>query len=746
MTTPLRGSQVSLFQPNQISGCRLWFDAADPTTVVLSGANVTQWNDKSGNGFNAAAEAGNTTYSSNGIVFTGAQRLQTSLAAANNTQTMFSVMSFSSANYMDILGVKGTGNTGYQYILNAGTQTLTRFAGPSIATGVTLSQNVRSIYGATVNGGSASFLYSNGTQTGTNSSTPTVSGSGTVAIGGYTDTGTSVFEAFIGTINEILLYGVVLSTTQRQQVEGYLAWKWGLQGSLPSTHPYRNTPLYTIPPFPLVPRVAGLTNGAVFNPTQISGCQLWLDAADTSTITLSGGNLSAITDKSGTNKTLTVTNTVGYINRTAIVFTDSVGRLAVASMPSAPFDYIMVCTANSSSAGFRTMLRSANIPGTHQFLIQAGTNNVGMYDGTNVSLFGSITQSPNEMALFYGAMATNRTIQASKNGTVSLTAPSNAGNESVIAWIGSSSGGGQPFGQLQELLVYSGTLSFTQRQQLEGYLAWKWGLVNNLPNGHPFKTPPIAPFAYSIRRGGQNVWQPTQLSGCQLWLDAADTSVFNLSGSNVLQWNDKSGNSRNAVPRDNTKLPTRYLGFNQRFTVESSSDQSFGTPLLVNIASSNVQGPSGMSFFMAFKFISGTVLTQYESPRIISFEGSNRFDYGEINTAYTPGGYTNTVNSIVNLNINVAANNLEFRFQGSSLLSTTPSLVTSQFTTSIGIFGRGGASTNIPAQAQISEYIIYNQTLSLSQRQQVEGYLAWKWGLVGSLPANHPFKRWPPAP
>jgi hypothetical protein len=47
----------------------------------------------------------------------------------------------------------------------------------------------------------------------------------------------------------------VLSLSQRQQVEGYLAWKWGLNGQLNQ-----------------------------FNPTSISGCQLWLDAADSSTI------------------------------------------------------------------------------------------------------------------------------------------------------------------------------------------------------------------------------------------------------------------------------------------------------------------------------------------------------------------------------------------------------------------------------------------------------------------------------
>ena len=45
-----------------------------------------------------------------------------------------------------------------------------------------------------------------------------------------------------GLYAEILFYSGVLSKTQYQQVEGYLAWKWGLQTSLPASHPYAKFP------------------------------------------------------------------------------------------------------------------------------------------------------------------------------------------------------------------------------------------------------------------------------------------------------------------------------------------------------------------------------------------------------------------------------------------------------------------------------------------------------------------------
>jgi len=54
--------------------------------------------------------------------------------------------------------------------------------------------------------------------------------------------GNNVFGAgtayYLGTIKEIIFFKPNLTTNQQQQVEGYLAWKWGLQKNLPALHPY----------------------------------------------------------------------------------------------------------------------------------------------------------------------------------------------------------------------------------------------------------------------------------------------------------------------------------------------------------------------------------------------------------------------------------------------------------------------------------------------------------------------------
>jgi hypothetical protein len=43
---------------------------------------------------------------------------------------------------------------------------------------------------------------------------------------------------YSGEIYEVLYFSYGLSDEERQQVEGYLAWKWGMEGNLVSDHPY----------------------------------------------------------------------------------------------------------------------------------------------------------------------------------------------------------------------------------------------------------------------------------------------------------------------------------------------------------------------------------------------------------------------------------------------------------------------------------------------------------------------------
>lgn len=47
-------------------------------------------------------------------------------------------------------------------------------------------------------------------------------------------------QDLIGDIAEVVVVGTNLAVADRQKLEGYLAWKYGLQGNLPAGHPYKS--------------------------------------------------------------------------------------------------------------------------------------------------------------------------------------------------------------------------------------------------------------------------------------------------------------------------------------------------------------------------------------------------------------------------------------------------------------------------------------------------------------------------
>jgi len=57
---------------------------------------------------------------------------------------------------------------------------------------------------------------------------------------------------------------------------------------------------------------------------------------------------------------------------------------------------------------------------------------------------------------------------------------------------------------------------------------------------------------------------------------------------------------------------------------------------------------------------------------------------------------------------------------------------------SLGALLRSGAASF--AQMMLGEAVFLNRTLTTTERQELEGYLAWQWGLQGKLPAGHAYK------
>jgi hypothetical protein len=285
------------------------------------------------------------------------------------------------------------------------------------------------------------------------------------------------------------------------------------------------------------------------------------------------------------------------------------------------------------------------------------------------------------------------------------------------------------FGYIAEFIYYPNGVTSNQIQQIEGYLAKKWGVLG---------------FSSTI-----STFIPTQITGCQLWLDAADTTTVDLSGTMVTQWRDKSGNGRNTSSVTGTpqlslaggfgSLPTIYFGANTAFTGPISYTGTTLTAFVV--ARINTSG-TGIRFFTLGQ--SGRNDFDRVSDIVVLTTGNTTAELGWYrNYAGTNGTGSANVTTIYNspflysLNVNGSTGVIVLNGGTTSSGTTSGSFGYSTYAVAAGLFtaGIGSYLTN----GFIAEILLYNASLTTTQRQQIEGYLAMKWGLQSSLPSSHPY-------
>jgi prepilin-type N-terminal cleavage/methylation domain-containing protein len=209
-------------------------------------------------------------------------------------------------------------------------------------------------------------------------------------------------------------------------------------------------------------------------------------------------------------------------------------------------------------------------------------------------------------------------------------------------------------------------------------------------------------------------WTPAEIT-TSLWLDAADSSTITQSGGTVSQWNDKSGNARNGTQATASNQPAYTpAGLNGKniLTFDGINDElitpafNLGDVVMVFKRSSSAQpvaqiGPSN------YRGLLGSAYPSF----------STHFQYG-INGA---GLQTSPPNA--------AAGPSPF------IVSAINRTLSSNLALRIGY----GTPSYSHLNGLISE-IVSSPNLSAANRQRLEGYLAWKWGLTAELPADHPYK------
>jgi hypothetical protein len=224
------------------------------------------------------------------------------------------------------------------------------------------------------------------------------------------------------------------------------------------------------------------------------------------------------------------------------------------------------------------------------------------------------------------------------------------------------------------------------------------------------------------------------VSEMTMWFDAADTStITDVSG--VTNWANKSGSVMAAQSVSTTTNPTRT-------TLNNLNVLNFGANVMKTNA--NVAWSSSFTMFIVAKALAGYFIIASNNEYV--FTGNwhlitirNQFNTDDsviargtpvvaANTWFIFAiGYNSTSTSAVNYTIN-----------GTSRASTVVNGLGGSITNTLPITINGNYN-GVQDTSQVAEIILYNQSVTTDQRQQVEGCLAWKWGLQASLPATHPY-------
>ncbi len=245
-----------------------------------------------------------------------------------------------------------------------------------------------------------------------------------------------------------------------------------------------------------------------FVPSSLGSLVGWWDANDAATLTDAGsGHCSQWNDKSSNANNVTQSTdaqrpiiTASSIGgKTALVFTKAsnmvLQKLTTSGLPSVTtgISFAMLGSVNVDGTDAFFDISSSTLTNTHSQLLHDNTNDILIRNSGNPCAYEQ-TYTSGTPDVFTGTMsATTNNTFLWINGTAAnqqdQTNPANFAANNIRF--------GMLFqdvfplgGKIAEIVFCSGELSTGDRQKLEGYLAWKWGTVADLPGGHPYKTTP----------------------------------------------------------------------------------------------------------------------------------------------------------------------------------------------------------------------------------------------------------------
>jgi hypothetical protein len=232
------------------------------------------------------------------------------------------------------------------------------------------------------------------------------------------------------------------------------------------------------------------------------------------------------------------------------------------------------------------------------------------------------------------------------------------------------------------------------------------------------------------------LWTPADIT-TSLWLDASDTNTITVD-TGVSNWADKSGNGNDAAQavvadQPSTGVETigglNALGFNEDVLTLTSEITTTRTIFFVTDA------------------LAGSNEFATTSPLTGDSAGNSDYTFIRGDTDYSisiDGAVSTSGHASINGGSLVAGGNIDLSV--SVAVKSSPALWYVDYDAVVGVYYIGGFLTNVTYKliGNIGEVLVFDTILTDSERQKIEGYLAWKWGLQANLPNSHPFKSFAP--
>lgn len=254
----------------------------------------------------------------------------------------------------------------------------------------------------------------------------------------------------------------------------------------------------------LIPRPGGGAAAVPWTPAQLGASVVgWHDAQDAATITLNAGNIASWANKASIGGAATQPTAVNQPAYSATGFDGSLPAYVGAAsrylnLPAAEFPagsaprYIFMVAGSTNAAG-QTYLIGAPSNGLNGGLaIGFNLVNKTIYvDRSSSGISGTASWAAQTIVGFGYAGGIAGGYSLHRNGV-----PVGAGTTTVNNLSGVNGLGRWPefgsawIGPIGEVVIANRNLTAEERQRLEGYAAWRWNRVADLPPDHPYKAEP----------------------------------------------------------------------------------------------------------------------------------------------------------------------------------------------------------------------------------------------------------------